>query len=174
MIGSQVQKDLFGTINPIGQELKLGAQRFTVIGVMEEKGNRMATEGWDERVIIPFTTMETYFFGSKKPGIELFIQAVSFDKVNQSAGGGQDCLAAPTRLRGVFCILHGKGDIEASWKREPDPSSLAWGSGKYRIICRRHRHYEHYAGVGNRAHKRNWIAESGRRATNGYFATVPD
>ena len=84
MIGSQVQKDLFGNIDPIGQELKLGTRRFTVIGVMEEKGNRMATEGWDERIIIPFTTMETYFLGSKKRGTGLFIQAVSFDKVNRA------------------------------------------------------------------------------------------
>ena len=128
VIGSQVQKDLFGNINPIGQELKLGTQRFTVVGVMEEKGNRMATEGWDERIIIPFTTMKTYFLGSKKPGIELFIQAVSFDKVNRSAGGGQDCLKASAWLRRVFCILYGEGDIKASWKREPHPSSLAWRS----------------------------------------------
>lgn len=84
VIGSQVQKDLFGNIDPIGQELKLGTRRFTVIGVMEEKGNRMATEGWDERIIIPFTTMETYFLGNNKRGIELFIQAVSFNKVNQA------------------------------------------------------------------------------------------
>ena len=84
VIGSQVRKDLFGNINPVGQELKLGDQRFSVIGVMAEKGNRMATEGWDERVIIPFTTMETRFLGNTKRGIELFIQAVSFDKVNQA------------------------------------------------------------------------------------------
>ncbi len=84
VIGSQVQKDLFGNIDPVGQELKLGTQRFTVIGVMEEKGNRMATEGWDERIIIPFTTMETRFIGKKTRGIELFIQAVSFEKVNQA------------------------------------------------------------------------------------------
>ena len=84
VIGSQVQKDLFGNIDSIGQELKLGTRRFTVVGVMEEKGNRMATEGWDERIIIPFTTMETYFIGKKKRGIELFAQAASFEKVNQA------------------------------------------------------------------------------------------
>lgn len=84
VIGSQVQKDLFGVADPIGQELKLGTQRFTVVGVMEEKGNRMATEGWDERVIIPFTTMKTRFIGNEKRGIELFIQAISFDEVNQA------------------------------------------------------------------------------------------
>jgi len=84
VIGSQVQKDLFGSVDSVGQELKIGAQRFSVIGVMEEKGNKMATEGWDERLIVPFTTMQTHFVGNQKRGVTLFIQAVSFEKVEQA------------------------------------------------------------------------------------------
>ncbi len=83
MIGWQVQKDLFGKTHPVGQELKIGMQRFTVIGVMEEKGNKMATEGWDEKLIIPFTTMWTRFIGNRKWGFELWMQAESFEDVDQ-------------------------------------------------------------------------------------------
>ena len=84
VIGSQVQKDLFGKTSPIGQELKIGRNRFTVIGVMQEKGNKMATEGWDERLIIPFTTMERRFIGNRKWGFELWLQAERFEKVEQA------------------------------------------------------------------------------------------
>ena len=84
VIGAQVQRDLFGQTNPIDLELKIGTQRFTVIGVMEEKGNKMATEGWDERLIIPFTTMEKRFIGNSKWGFEFWIQAESFEKVDQA------------------------------------------------------------------------------------------
>ena len=63
VIGSEVHKDLFQRQNPIGLELRIGQERFTVIGVMEEKGNSMASEGWDNRVIIPITTMGIRFIG---------------------------------------------------------------------------------------------------------------
>ena len=84
VIGSKVQADLFGKTDPIGQELKIGRQRFTVVGVMEEKGNRMATEGWDEKLIIPFTTMWTRFIGNQKWGFELWMKAENFEKVDQA------------------------------------------------------------------------------------------
>lgn len=51
---------------------------------MEEKGNKVATEGWDERLIIPFTTMEKRFIGNSKWGFEFWIQAKSFEKVDQA------------------------------------------------------------------------------------------
>ena len=84
VIGAQVQNDLFGKTDPIGQELKIGRQRFTVIGVMEEKGDKMATEGWDKRLIIPFTTMWTRFIGDQRRGFELWMKAENFEKVDQA------------------------------------------------------------------------------------------
>ncbi len=84
VIGSEVQKELFDMSDPIGQELRVGSGRFTVVGVMEEKGNNMATEGWDNRVIIPLTTMKTRFVGDRKGWIVLFTQAVSYEKVEQA------------------------------------------------------------------------------------------
>ncbi|MBI1928826.1 ABC transporter permease [Candidatus Poribacteria bacterium] len=84
VIGSKVQEELFGRTDAVGQEVRIGSHRFTVIGVMQEKGNKMATEGWDERIIIPFTTMETRFIGNQKWGFELYIHAVNFEKVEQA------------------------------------------------------------------------------------------
>ena len=77
VIGTEVQRDLFGKTDPIGQELKIGRQRFTVVGVMEEKGDKMATEGWDKKLIVPFTTMWTRFIGNQKRGFELWLKAES-------------------------------------------------------------------------------------------------
>ena len=84
VIGSEVHKDLFQMQNPIGLELRVGPDRFTVIGVMEEKGNSMASEGWDNRVIIPLTTMKIRFFGSFKGWMYLSCQAESYEKVEQA------------------------------------------------------------------------------------------
>ena len=84
VIGSEVHKDLFQMRNPIGLELRIGTERFTVIGVMEEKGNSMASEGWDNRVIIPITTMGIRFIGKYKGWIHLFCQAENYEKVEQA------------------------------------------------------------------------------------------
>ena len=85
VIGSEVHKDLFQMQDPIGLELRIGRERFTVIGVMEEKGNSMASEGWDNRVIIPLTAMGIRFIGRRYKGwIHLFCQAESYEKVEQA------------------------------------------------------------------------------------------
>ena len=84
VIGSEVHKDLFQMGNPIGLELKINRKRFTVVGVMEAKGNKMASEGWDNRVIIPLPTMQTYFIGKRKGWIMLFAQAENYEKVEQA------------------------------------------------------------------------------------------
>ena len=84
VIGSEVHKDLFQMRNPIGLELRIGQERFTVVGVMEEKGNSMASEGWDNRVIVPITTLGTRFIGKYKGWLYLFCQAVSYEKVEQA------------------------------------------------------------------------------------------
>lgn len=84
VIGSELHKDLFQMRNPIGLELRIGSDRFTVIGVMEEKGNSMASEGWDNRVIIPLTTIKIRFFGRFKGWMYLYCQAESYEKVEQA------------------------------------------------------------------------------------------
>ncbi len=84
VIGSEVHKDLFQMRDPIGLELRIRQERFTVIGVMEEKGSSMASEGWDNRVIIPITTMGIRFIGKYKGWIYLSCQAESYEKVEQA------------------------------------------------------------------------------------------
>ncbi|MBI1923123.1 ABC transporter permease [Candidatus Poribacteria bacterium] len=56
VIGTKVLNELFDGVNPIGKELKINNQRFTVVGVMESQGQEAAKNSEDNRVIIPFTT----------------------------------------------------------------------------------------------------------------------
>ncbi len=62
VIGKVIVKELFGDENPIGKEIKIRDMRFTVIGIMEEKG----TFGWwdfDDRVFIPLFTAQKRITG---------------------------------------------------------------------------------------------------------------
>ena len=97
LIGSEIHKELFHMDNPIGKELKIDRERFTVVGVMEEKGNQMATEGWDNRVIMPLTTMRDRFIGNRRGWLILFAQAENYEKVEQ----------AVAEIKIAFRQLHG-------------------------------------------------------------------
>ncbi len=52
VLGASVARDLFGTADPIGQRVSIGSTKFTVIGVMSEKGV-VGETNFDERVYIP-------------------------------------------------------------------------------------------------------------------------
>ncbi|MBN1695126.1 ABC transporter permease, partial [candidate division WOR-3 bacterium] len=55
VIGKTVKDELFGNENPIGKEIKIRNMRFTVIGVMEEKGS-VGWNDFDDRIFIPLFT----------------------------------------------------------------------------------------------------------------------
>ncbi|HEY0665278.1 MAG TPA: ABC transporter permease, partial [Gallionella sp.] len=52
VIGSLIQKELFPGINPLGQYLRIGGQRYRVVGVMESKGQILGMDV-DDAVYIP-------------------------------------------------------------------------------------------------------------------------
>ena len=84
VIGVKVWHDLFGESNPIGREIKVNFQRFTVVGVMEEKGKLFGGE-WDrdEEILIPLTTAQRRFRGGRQVDI-FWCKAKSYDLVDQA------------------------------------------------------------------------------------------
>ena len=76
VIGHKVAEEVFLDEDPVGKEIKASRQssrwrsrsglyevRLKVIGVMEEKGDAMDTSGWDDRFVIPITTLQQRFKG---------------------------------------------------------------------------------------------------------------
>lgn len=110
VIGSEVQKYFFGKANLIGKEIKIANVRFTVVGVMEEKGNKMATEGLDNTVIIPLTTMQKRFVGREIVG-NFYIQAKSFELIDKAIAEIKLVLKR-LHYNGVFEVFSSKRIIE--------------------------------------------------------------
>lgn len=52
VLGSKLHKELFGEGNPLGQRVRIGSDRFLVIGVMEEKGQMLGFD-LDDSIYIP-------------------------------------------------------------------------------------------------------------------------
>jgi putative ABC transport system permease protein len=67
VLGDGMAKDLFGDDYPVGQSVTIGSTKFTVIGVMEEKGV-VADVDYDGRIYIPITVVFQKFAPSKLAG----------------------------------------------------------------------------------------------------------
>ena len=92
VIGSKVAEEVFLDEDPVGKEIKASRRsywrgrgglyevRLKVIGVMEAKGDAMDTSGWDDRFIIPITTLQQRFKG--RDDVErLRVEAVDEDTI---------------------------------------------------------------------------------------------
>jgi putative ABC transport system permease protein len=64
VIGADVASELFPLIDPIGRDIRVGGKRFTVVGILESKGEILGSSQ-DDIVIIPITTFEKVF-GSRR------------------------------------------------------------------------------------------------------------
>lgn len=61
IIGSEIKDELFpGGIDPIGKQVSIGPQKFTVIAVLESKGSSFGFSG-DKSCMVPVTTIRRFF-----------------------------------------------------------------------------------------------------------------
>lgn len=57
VIGAKIGEALFGSIDPIGKEIKIKGLDFTIVGVLEKEGNTLINIfQFDEAVLIPYNT----------------------------------------------------------------------------------------------------------------------
>jgi len=80
VIGSTTGEELYGTADPVGQELSVGGQIFTVIGVLAEKGSSGFNDP-DDTAIAPLPAVRKALTGYG-PINSIVIQAVSADAVS--------------------------------------------------------------------------------------------
>jgi len=76
VIGSDIAEALFGPRDPVGREVRIGRYRFTVIGVLERRGDFLG-QSQDTYVIVPHTLFKTIFEPTKMGRSSLFIIATS-------------------------------------------------------------------------------------------------
>lgn len=61
VLGSEVSKTLFGTTDPVGQDVKIDGIVFSVIGVFQAKGSNLGGTSIDSSVIVPLSTAQRTF-----------------------------------------------------------------------------------------------------------------
>jgi len=59
VLGATVAKELFGTDDPLGERVRIGATPFTVVGVLSKKGSSGMGDDQDDVVMVPLDTALT-------------------------------------------------------------------------------------------------------------------
>ncbi|GAG06459.1 unnamed protein product, partial [marine sediment metagenome] len=84
LLGSKTASDLFGTVNPLGEIIRVSGRKFEIIGVLEEKGAMFGAA--DDFVMIPLTTMQSRILGQTtargRPVQTIGVTAVSTDQID--------------------------------------------------------------------------------------------
>ena len=83
IIGSTVERELFGDVNSIGKTIRVGNVPFKVIGTLKSKG-QMGSMDQDDLIFIPITTAQRKVFGVDFPGSvnQIIVKAQSLESAD--------------------------------------------------------------------------------------------
>ena len=98
LIGKTVAENLFGDdIDPIGKTIRIKKSPFTILGVLESKGQSFDGRDQDDTIIVPITTAQRKLFGNQIPGSVRMIMAQA--KSEQYMGVAEDAINDLIRQR---------------------------------------------------------------------------
>ncbi len=105
VLGSKLRSELFGARNPLGARIRVGGQRYTVIGVMESKGTMFGFD-LDDAVYIPVAK-----------GLELFNREGLFeiDVMYEEGAPVEEVVKAVSR---VLIARHGGEDFTITTQQQ--------------------------------------------------------
>ncbi len=69
LLGQTVVDNLFGSLDPLGQVIRIKNVPFTVIGTLESKGQDPRGQDQDDTIYVPVTTAQKKLFGTTFPGM---------------------------------------------------------------------------------------------------------
>ena len=90
LLGQTVVENLFGSIDPIGQIIRIKKVPFTVIGVLDRKGQSPQGQDQDDTIYIPVTTAQKKIFGTTFPGMVRTIMVKAKEHGRSGCGGKTD------------------------------------------------------------------------------------
>jgi putative ABC transport system permease protein len=98
VLGSKVKTELFGSANPLGRRVRIGGERYQVVGVMESKGQMLGFD-LDDAVYIPAGRAMALF--NRQSLMEIDVLYVA----------GSDSAEVARRVKAVLIDRHGTEDF---------------------------------------------------------------
>ena len=155
-----VRRELFGDDDPLGQTIRIGNVPFTVIGVLEREGPDADGQDQDDVVVVPVTTTQPH--PGRRPASSAPAQTIDRARPtrhDEAAGADDPSAAAPApRCSPAPTTTSRCATSARSCRRRQTTErvmTLLLAVAGDLAGRRRHRHHEHHAGVGHRAHARD-------------------
>ena len=82
-IGDLVRENFFEGVDPLGKTIKVGAKKYTVIGIAKKRGSLFG-ESQDGFAIIPLSSFIRHFGEPRRRGTFLTIKAVSVERLEEA------------------------------------------------------------------------------------------
>jgi putative ABC transport system permease protein len=98
VVGAIVADQLFRGVNPVGQEVYLNGQRFTVVGALKAKVSTNQEWGIDRTVYIPYTVAQRLTGNNR------------IDTINIKAKGTQESAQVAVQLKRIFYKIYRRPD----------------------------------------------------------------
>jgi putative ABC transport system permease protein len=98
LLGETVVENLFGDQNPVGQTIRIKNVPFTVIGVLDRKGQDAGGHDQDDTIMVPVTTAQKKLFGTQFPGMVRIITV--------KAKSAEDLVAAERQINELLRQRH--------------------------------------------------------------------
>jgi putative ABC transport system permease protein len=192
VIGVDVRDKLKLPRDPVGEFVLIGREWFKVVGVLEKRGEIFGFSQ-DNRAFIPFSVARSLTGTFDEPYMEV---SFTVDDIGQVAQVKERALRAVRTTRGIKAGMTDDFEVKAAdsfLKQFNQITGTATAvlagivgisllAGDDRAARRdrrgepaggRHRHHEHHAGVGHRAHARDRHPEGARRHAPRHPDAVP-
>jgi putative ABC transport system permease protein len=102
VIGANVSSNLFQSLSPLNETLRIGEKPFSVVGVLGKQGGLFGEMGGDNSVIIPLEQWRYQFYS--RPDLTVHVKVGDIDRMNEAK---EELRSAFRRIRGV---RPGEGD----------------------------------------------------------------
>ena len=95
VIGAEVPEKLFETVDPIGREIRIHGQRFTIVGIIARKG-KILGQSFDGFVMLPFTTFESMY--GRRQTTTISVKMPDATQVKDAMSRAQEAMRLAHRL----------------------------------------------------------------------------
>lgn len=153
ILGSSIANTLFNLADPIGENIKLNGDNYTVIGLLEEKGTSMGTN-YDNLVLIPFTTGE--YIGTDTSINSLYVKVSDEAKIDETKSTIENYIRSTLQISNDYYSVSTQSSmLEAMENISNTLSLLLGGIAGISLIVGGIRSYERNACISYRKNKRD-------------------
>jgi len=110
IIGTYVASELFPDTDPVGQEIKINGNLFTVIGVLEKKSSNNSAGSEDDKVIVPYTTAKRLVRNARINNF--YVQAKTPDTVDSAMNAIEEFLLKKFNSTDAYRVFNQEDMLE--------------------------------------------------------------